>query len=1064
MGNNTASGGDANGDTIINFENITGSAFNDTLDGDDNDNIVRGGNGNDTLRGHLGVDNLYGEEGDDILLAFVDNDIAGEVFDGGSGSDTLKILSNNTDGIYDLTDDNLIGIEKLEIFTNSFFADTFGIIINQSQFNSLSSVVVNNVESAHPYLTIFMQEPVLNLSNISYTGSDIQRLSTVVVGTENQEYIYGSFLNNTIRGMGGDDEIRGGEKGDYLDGGLGIDTVIFNLLSSGVSVDLAVSAVQNTGGAGLDIVIGFENILGSAFDDTLSGDDGDNRIQGADGDDVLDGRAGKDTAVYSFASAGVTVNLNNSSAQDTIGAGIDTLSGFEDIAGSLHDDTLTGDSSSNIIMGSFGVDILAGGNGGVDNLYGDSGNDVFKVNSLDSADLFAGDVFSGGTGTDKLQAIAAGGGTLDFRVSGVFGIETLEFQTFEFFFNGSNTAQFNAHQFITSGFDNVEITLRDQPGGTFHLDLFMDSELSIDLSAVGFSGFVDVDDGVNIVGDSDAETITGSSVSNNIQGNGGNDVIEGGDKNDILDGGTGSDNVSYAGASAGVNVDLAITASQNTLGSGFDTLTNFEVLTGSAFNDDLSGSTTDNEVFGGDGHDRLRGGAGGRDFLHGEDGDDTLEVSSAIVGDLANGELFDGGAGVDTLLAKASGFGVLDFRSSNLTNLEILEYRSSFSISVGSNIVQMNASQFSNSGISSVDVAARNFFGGTFQLDLYMQGALALDLSTTSFSGFNDFDKVNITGGSGFETITGASIRNNIQGKAGNDIITGGAGNDILDGGSGSDTIFGGDGDDMIEAGSGFNNTLFGNKGRDTLLGGAGDDDLFGNRGIDFLDPGLGQDDLDGGGDFDRVSYAGSSAGVTVNLDTGIGSGGDAAGDTFIRLERVTGSQFDDTITGNEFGNSLKGNDGADTIFGLSGRDVIEGRNGDDILHGGDKNDNILGGNDNDQLFGDAGFDKLFGGLGNDELTGGTETDHFVFNSSLGAFGGDVIMDFENGVDRIDVRNVFSIANPANTADNFSDFTVSASAGFGVKVKFEGGQVIYLDDAATGIAVADIDASDFIFA
>ncbi len=299
--------------------------------------------------------------------------------------------------------------------------------------------------------------------------------------------------------------------------------------------------------------------------------------------------------------------------------------------------------------------------------------------------------------------------------------------------------------------------------------------------------------------------------------------------------------------------------------------------------------------------------------------------------------------------------------------------------------------------------------------------------------------------------------------SSGDDQLFGGSGNDTLSGSSGNDTIDGGIGDDILDGGA-DDDVLIGNKGRDTLTGGSGDDDLFGNRGIDILDPGAGQDDLDGGGDFDRVSYASSSAGVNVNLDTGVGSGGDAAGDTYIRLERVTGSQFDDIITGNEFGNSLKGNNGADTIFGLDGRDVIEGKAGDDILHGGDKNDNILGGADNDQLYGDAGFDKLFGGLGNDELTGGSEADYFVFDSSAGAFGSDVIFDFENGVDRLDVREVFSIANPANTADTFSDFTVSVSGAYGVKVKFEGGQVIYLDDTATGITVADIDASDFIFA
>ena len=72
-------------------------------------------------------------------------------------------------------------------------------------------------------------------------------------------------------------------------------------------------------------------------------------------------------------------------------------------------------------------------------------------------------------------------------------------------------------------------------------------------------------------------------------------------------------------------------------------------------------------------------------------------------------------------------------------------------------------------------------------------------------------------------------------------------------------------------------------------------------------------------------------------------------------------------------------------------------------------------------------------------MTGGADADYFVFDSSLGAFGLDVIMDFENGVDKIDVRDVFSIANPANIADDFSDFTVDVSGAYGVRIRFEAG-------------------------
>ncbi len=66
----------------------------------------------------------------------------------------------------------------------------------------------------------------------------------------------------------------------------------------------------------------------------------------------------------------------------------------------------------------------------------------------------------------------------------------------------------------------------------------------------------------------------------------GNDTLNGGAGNDFMDGGAaGSDTASYADATAGVIVNLAIAAAQNTIGAGVDTLINIENLTGSSFND-----------------------------------------------------------------------------------------------------------------------------------------------------------------------------------------------------------------------------------------------------------------------------------------------------------------------------------------------------------------------------------------------------------------------------------------------------------------------------------------------
>jgi Ca2+-binding RTX toxin-like protein len=86
---------------------------------------------------------------------------------------------------------------------------------------------------------------------------------------------------------------------------------------------------------------------------------------------------------------------------------------------------------------------------------------------------------------------------------------------------------------------------------------------------------------------------------------------------------------------------------------------------------------------------------------------------------------------------------------------------------------------------------------------------------------------------------------------------------------------------------------------------------------------GLGADRLDGGSGIDTVSYAASSAGVTVNLTTGLASGGDAAGDELISIENVIGSSAADVLTGNGVANVLNGGLGADTLSGGEGADVF---------------------------------------------------------------------------------------------------------------------------------------------
>ena len=116
-----------------------------------------------------------------------------------------------------------------------------------------------------------------------------------------------------------------------------------------------------------------------------------------------------------------------------------------------------------------------------------------------------------------------------------------------------------------------------------------------------------------------------------------------------MDGGAaGSDTASYADATAAVTVNLALTAAQNTGGSGSDTLLNFENLTGSNFNDKLSGNVGANTLNGLGGNDNMNGLAG-NDILSGGAGNDRL------IGGVGNDSL-DGGVGTDSFVFD-KGFG-----------------------------------------------------------------------------------------------------------------------------------------------------------------------------------------------------------------------------------------------------------------------------------------------------------------------------------------------------------------------------------------------------------------------
>ncbi|QHQ34314.1 hypothetical protein [Algicella marina] len=276
-----------------------------------------------------------------------------------------------------------------------------------------------------------------------------------------------------------------------------------------------------------------------------------------------------------------------------------------------------------------------------------------------------------------------------------------------------------------------------------------------------------------------------------------------------------------------------------------------------------------------------------------------------------------------------------------------------------------------------------------------------------------------------------------------------GTGENALIGSADDDTIIGLQGDDE----------LLGRQGDDVLDAGAGEDLLSGGNGRDTLIGGEGADILIGGNSVDTASYASSDFAVTVNLGSGLATGGDANGDVFVSIESLIGSSRSDNLTGDGGVNRIDGGSGSDVInggggndrlYGEDGFDIISGDAGDDLLSGANGQDELYGGAGEDDIRGGGGADILVGGAGNDILTGNGSIDQFIFEDG---FGNDIITDFRNNRELIDFSAL-------TTVDEFSDLILfSQNGGADTLVIASGSDSVLLE----GITVGQLSDADFIF-
>jgi Ca2+-binding RTX toxin-like protein len=432
-------------DDIFNgFANSVGNGPAEVFDPREGDDIVNGGLGFDI------VAYSSAPSGGGITVT---------VINGGSSWDVLGGSNVGHDMLNGV--ETIRGTSEIDFFDADGFTGADTAVFGSNTFNEFEGFGGDDQIDGNGNTRITYQNASASVTVNMVTGQAVGAST----GTDTFSGV------SRVRGSNSNDLIIDNSGNNNLDGRGGLDTVSYANASAGVSISLASGGGQNNNaaGAGTDTLSQIENVIGSAFNDTLSGTDsvpntnpsGNNVLTGGLGNDILDGLNGIDIAVFAGNRSAYTITGNNIAGPD----GSDTVNGIELLqfddgiyfftSGGSVNISAVGFTNNLAIRGLVGNETLTVGsniNGRLIDLDSGSSDTVLlgsTFNAFYSLNVANVETITGGTFNDSVGFVSALNGTaVNLGAGG----------DFVFLANGSNTATFSGVENLNGGSGNDTLT------------------------------------------------------------------------------------------------------------------------------------------------------------------------------------------------------------------------------------------------------------------------------------------------------------------------------------------------------------------------------------------------------------------------------------------------------------------------------------------------------------------------------------------------------------------------------------------------------------------------------